>query len=112
MACLTRVMKAIQIAGVDDRQGLTLSYDSLCITTFMACLTPTMQQDIYREFKRWDITLAEMECFTRIMTTSDSLKNGRQKVVAITSNMQKTPPKKPAIKKCSKFKNEFKNEFT
>ena len=94
MACLARVQKAIMIAGVGSRQGLTLSYDALCITMFMACLTRAMQQDIYREFKRWDLTLNEMEHFARIMTTSNSLKSGQHKVAAISSNKQKAASKK------------------
>ena len=35
IACLTRVVKAMQIAGVGTRQGLTLSYEDLAITTFL-----------------------------------------------------------------------------
>ena len=60
MACLARVQRSIHIAGVGTKKGLTLSYDALAITVFMACLPPAMQQDIYREFKRWDVTLSKM----------------------------------------------------
>ena len=93
----------MQIAGVGTRQGLTLSYEDLAITTFMSCLPPSMQQEIYREFKRWKISLSEIEGFARIMTTSDSLKTGRSKVAAITGSKPRSPPKKAAVKKCSKF---------
>ena len=102
IACLIRVVKAMQIAGVGSRQGLTLSYEDLTITTFMSYLPPSMQQDIYREFKRWNISLAEMVEFARIMTTSDSLKIGRSKVAAITGSKPRSPPKKTPVKKCSK----------
>ena len=43
-----------------------------------------------------------METFTRIMTTSNSLRMGQHKVAAITSNKQKATPKKPVLKKCVK----------
>ena len=85
-----------------SRQDLTLPYEDLAITTFMSCLPPSMQQDIYREFKRWKISLAEMEEFARIMTTSDSLKTGGSKVAAITGSKPRSPPKKTPVKKCSK----------
>merc|ERR1711867_333592 len=102
VACLQRVVKALLIAGMGTRQGLTLSFNDMAITTFMSMITPAMQQEIYWEFRRWKISLSEMEAFTRIMTTTDSLKSGKSRVAAITTNRTKPAQKKNTLKKCAK----------
>ena len=90
VACLQRAVKALTIAGMGTRQGLTLSFEDMAITVFMSMIPPTMQTEIYREFRRWKISLAEMEAFARTMTTLDSLKAGRSKVAAITTAKTKS----------------------
>ena len=102
VACLTRVVKALTIAGMGTRQGLTLSFDDMAITSFMSCIPPSMQQEIYREFKRWKISLTEMEEFARVMTTTDSLKSGKSRVAAITTTKARPTAKKNPLKKCTK----------
>ena len=93
LACLNRVQKAIEVAGMDSRDQFMLTYDNLVITAYMACLPSSLQTEIFKHYNTFDISLSDMEGFATLLTTSESIKSGRNRITALTTTKKPTKKK-------------------
>ena len=89
----TRMTKLLEVAGMGTRDAFLLTYDSFLVTSILAGLAPSTQMEVYKNFKTFDIPLAQFNEFLTLLSTADNIKGQRSKVQAVVSKKPKTPTK-------------------
>ena len=103
LACLNRVQKAMEVASMGSRDQFLLTYDSCIITSYMARLPSTLQTKIFKHYNTFDVSLSDMEGFATLLTTSESIKSGKNRIAALTTNKKPAKKKQPKCDRCGRM---------
>ena len=93
----------MEVAGMGSRDQFLLTYDSCIITSYMACLPSTLQTEIFKRYNTFDISLSDMEGFATLLTTSESIKSGKNRITALTTNKKSIKKKQPKCGRCGRI---------
>ena len=93
IAFANRMTKLLETAGMGTRDAFLLTYDSFLVTSILAGLAPSIQVEVYKQFRSFDIPLNQLNDFLTLLSTADNIKGQRSKVQALMPKKQNSPSK-------------------